>query len=93
MRDWTDCKHFWQLMGSPRHRWVDGHAAARCKHCRSWTVVDMDGLGPCFHSVGQRQHDYVAEENIPLEKEEDDPAKHPEDCQCYLCYDPEGGDA
>ena len=66
MKNWTQCKHYWQLIGPKHARWFDGHAMARCKHCRSWTVVDMDDIGPCFHSIGQRQSIYASDVNIPL---------------------------
>lgn len=66
MRGWTDCKHFWELIGPKNARRFDGHAMARCRYCRTWTVTDLDNIGPCYHSMGQRAADYVSEVNIPL---------------------------
>ena len=69
MRAWTICKHFWELIGNKGQRRFDGHAMARCRYCHTWTVTDLDDIGPCFHSMGQRQSAVVVSDNIPLEPE------------------------
>ena len=58
------CRHYWLVVGAKGHRWLKGHALARCAHCPAWTVVGyQEGIGPCPHIVGRRPEELPRHEN------------------------------
>ena len=47
------CRHYWLVVGAKGHRWLKGHALARCARCPAWTIVEYGNIGPCSHVVGR----------------------------------------